>query len=305
MANEVFYSTSGAARLAETLNANIMLLLADRQYLWRHSAITMLPDASGSGSTVIKTPIVSLGAVDSMAAVAEGSSTSNTALGLSSFAVTIARQALQREISGLNDIVDSTGAVNVMGLANEGFELAAKRFTDLVAVAGASFTNTVGTTTVDMVTDDYYDATYQLEQNSVPGPWLAMLFPVQFTDFRESLRSEGGAQQFQSTTAEMLALKGPGFKGSFLGVDIFASNLVPTATAGADSGGCMFGTGAIAFREGSRSSVAGAAMTLLKSPVITVLEQDAAGDLTKIVHNYYVGVSKTQDLMGVAIVTDR
>lgn len=306
MANEVFYSSSAHARLAETLNANVILKLADRSWgLWRHPSIIQLPDANGSGSSTIKTPIVSLGGVDSMAAVAENGSTSNTALGLTSFTVAIARQALQRQISDLNEIVDSTGVVSAEGLAGELVDLMHKRFVDLIAAAASGFTNTVGTTTVDMTVDDAYDATYQLEGQSVDGMLTALLYHEQYNNLRESARAETGASPFEGVSAELLAAKGPGYKGKFLDVDWYTSSLVPTASAGADSAGAMWGPGGMAFREGSRNYIEGVGSIRVATPAYAVLEYDGPSALTRIVHNYFVGVSIAEDLRGVAIVTDR
>lgn len=305
MADEIFLSVSANSRLAETLNANIMLKLIDRGWLWHHPALMRLSDANGSSSDTVKTPILGMMGFDNMTSVAESASSVNVPLLQEAFTVTIGRQALQRQISDLNDIVDSTGAVSVEGLANDGMGSAFKRFTDLIATAGAGFTTTVGTTTVAMTTDDFYDATFALEQASVEGPWISILFPKQWTDLRESMRSEGGALQFQDSTASLLDLKGQGFKGSFLGVDIYASALVPTANAGADSAGSMFGQGAIAYREGSRTSIPGVGEVRVATPLYTTLDYDVSGALTTIVHNYFVGVSVSQDAMGVAIITDR
>lgn len=294
------YAGSAQARLAATLNANMMLILADRAWLWRSPALLMLPDANGSGSTTLKTTIASLGGVDRMVAVTEGNSTTPTSVALTSFSTAVARQALERGITDLNDGVDSVG-FNIDTLAADLVASAHSRFTDMIAGAGATFTNTVGTTAVQMTTDDAYDATYQLETNSVMGSYLALLRGTQWTNLRESLRSEGGAVQFDPATPELLKLHGPGFKGSFIGVDWHASDSVPDDAT--DYSGCMFGTGAIAYRELSITRIRGVGELQMATPIYVALDYDNRAGEQNAVGNYNVAVSKSQDLLGVAIVT--
>jgi len=281
MANMTYLTpgNSGAARTAEILNANMLLLLADRAWLWRHPALMQLPDANGSGSTTIKTSILGLGGVDPMAPVLEGSSTTPTAVSNTSFSVTVARQALERGITDLNDSVDSVG-LNIDVMARDMIASAHHRFTDMIAAAGATF---------------------QLEINSVEGPYVGLLQPTQWTNLRESLRSEGGAVQWQEATAELLRLRGPGLKGSFIGVDWYASDSVPDD--GTDASGCVFGAGAIAYREGSVTRIRGVGELMMATPIYAALDYDNSGAVQNVVGNYQVGVSKSQDLMGVAVIT--
>ena len=104
----------------------------------------------------------------------------------------------------------------------------------------------------------------------------------------------------------MLNIKGQGFAGQFNGVDIFVSSKVVTANAGADRAGAMFGYGAVAMAEGSPYAITGAGGIVQPAgtPLVVEFERDASSALTKIVGNYYAGVAKVQDGMGVSIVTD-
>jgi len=109
MANEIYYSGLGDLRLAAVLHQEIALLLADRGSLRGQPAIVNYGDLSGRGSTVLEVPQAGLDGYDRMAAVAENASTSNTALTDASPSITIARQALQYQISDLANITDSVG----------------------------------------------------------------------------------------------------------------------------------------------------------------------------------------------------
>ena len=307
MANEIFNSGLGDLRLAAALHQEIALLLADRASLWRHPSIVYYGDMQGSGSDVLEIPLAGLGGYNAMAAVAENASTSNTALTDASPNITIARQALQRQISDLAVLTDSVG-LNVEALAQDMVGAASMRFMEMVAAQAGSFTSTVGSTTVDLTVANFLDATFTLTQHSVPGPYIACLYPTQVTDLLSSLRSESGPiAQWEAANQELMKIKGPGFQGSFVGVDIFASSKIPTANAGADSDGGMWGYGAIGYAEGTPRALKGAGGFEVPagSPFLVEFERDSAAALTKVVGNYYVGVSIIEDSRGVAITTDR
>lgn len=306
MANEVLFSSTGDLRLAEVINRFAELLLADRASIWGHPALVYLGDLSGSGSTVVKQGQVGLDGYDEMAAVAEGSSTSNTALTDDSTTVTIARQALQYQISTLAEMTSSIG-LDAERLAASMLGSAAMRFTTMIAALSSGFSSSVGTTTVDMSVDDWRDAiiTLQLASNDMTRA-LAMLHPRQVSDLQISLAAETGAVALLPATADLIQAKGPGFAGSLLGVDIFNSGKVPTANAGADRGGMMFVPGGIVWADGSPRRIRTQAGAVLNAGtrIWTELERDSSGGLTKLVGNYYVGVAEGQDGMGVEIISD-
>ena len=307
MANEIFNSGLGDLRLAAALHQELGLLLADRASLWRHPSIAFYGDMQGSGSDVLEIPLAGLDGYNQMTAIAENASTTNTALIDASPNITIARQALQRQISDLAVLTDSVG-LTVERLAQDMVGAAAMRFQQMIAGITDDFTTTVSTTTVDLTVAKFLDGVFALTQASVPGPYMAMLFPTQVTDLQGSLRSETGPiAQWVSSTQEMIAAKGPGFAGSFVGVDIFASSLVPTANAGADSAGGMWGYGAVGYAEGTPRALVGAGGFQIPagSPFLVEFERDSAAALTKVVGNYYVGVGIIQDGMGVTIISDR
>ncbi len=309
MANEIYYSGLGDLRLRLILHREVQIQLTDMASLWNHPAIVNYGDMRGRGSTQLDIPLIGLGGADRMAAVAENASTSNTALTDASPAITIARQALQRQISDLAELTDPSAGLgaNIRSLASDMVNSASMRYTEMIAALVDDFTSTVGTTTVDMSADDQFSAQFTLTQASVPtGPgYLEVLYPTQLTDLQNSLRAEAGALQFQAATAEMLNIKGQGFAGRLNGVDIFVSSLVPTANTGADSGGGMFGRGALGSAFGSVPIAPGEAGSQMFGPIKVEFERDAAGALTKIVGNFYVGVGAIEDSRGVSIITDR
>lgn len=307
MANEVVYSGLGDLRLAKILNNEIQLLLADRFSLRTHPAIFNAGNIAGRGSSVISIPQAGLEGYDLMTAVgSETTAASNVALTDASADITIARYALRREISDLANMTDSVGltaerlAADMVG----GYEMAV---TNAICDTIDGFTATAGTTGVDLSVDDFFSALFTLEQASVRTPYVSVLHPVQVTDLQNSIRAEGGALQYIAATQEMLAAKGQGFAGSFLGVDIFKSSKVPTANAGADRAGAMMGYGAVGMAEGSVRPIS-ALSGALQFPAGTVIaveyERDSSTALTAITGNSYFGVALLQDAMGVSIVSD-
>jgi len=308
MANEV--TNAGLIpdlRLARILNNEIQLLLADRFSLRTHPAIFNAGNIAGRGSSVISIPQAGLEGYDLMTAVgSETTAASNVALTDASADITIARYALRREISDLANMTDSVGltaerlAADMVG----GYEMAV---TNAICDTIDGFTATAGTTGVDLSVDDFFSALFTLEQASVRTPYVSVLHPVQVTDLQNSIRAEGGALQYIAATQEMLAAKGQGFAGSFLGVDIFKSSKVPTANAGADRAGAMMGYGAVGMAEGSVRPIS-ALSGALQFPAGTVIaveyERSSATALTAITGHAYFGVALLQDAMGVSIVSD-
>lgn len=303
----ILYSGLSDLRLSAILHQEIGLLLADRADLMAHPAVSYYGDKSHQGSTVIEIPLVGLDGYDSMAAVAENADASVTALTDASPNITIARQALHRQMTDLAGFTDSLG-MDLQRLAVSMVGAAKMRLTEMIANVTDDFTATAGTSGVDFSVDDWYDAQFALTQASVPGPYLTVLYPVQVTDLQNSLRAEAGATQFVPATQQMLDIKGPGFVGTFNGADIFASSKVPTANSGADSAGGMFGPGAVGYADFALPApVRGGSEVIYPAGtrIFVEFERDAAGAFTKIVGNYYVGVSIIEDGRGVSIITDR
>lgn len=308
MAN-VLYSNSSDFRLTAALAAEWRLRLADRFSLLGTplaSTVPLLGNAASQGSTTLQIPLVSLNGVDRMVAVAENASTTPTSLGSSNVTVTVARQAIERGISDLNNMVDSVG-VNLEALIMDGMGAYAMRWMEMLCALFPSLSNQVGSTSVDMSSDDWFNAKFTLTQNSVPGPYVAVLYPVQVTDLQNDIRAEGGPWQHLAATQDILARYGVGVVAVLDGVPIVSSTMVTSVAAGADSSGAMFGVGCFGYAEGTPRAIRGAGEVLYAAgtPLYTELERDASATLTKVVHNAFIGFTEIEDLRGVEIATDR
>ena len=307
MANEVYFSgLSGNARLAAILNQAVVTKLTDTASLVNHPSILQLRSMNGSGSTVVQVPVVSWGA-NAMTAVAENASVSNTALTTTNVNVTIARQALRRQISDLAQLT-ATGIpldVSVDSLALDLVAAYNKRVTAMLGDLASGFSTSVGSTGVDLTVTNFYAAIFGLQLNSADGIFTAVLHPVQVNDLISSLRSEVGPGQYLATSQDQVQAKGPGFRGNLFGVDVFSSaNGINTANAGADRLGMMIAPGAIAVATATAAPIIGGTTIFSDSPIVVEAERDASNGSTIIVGSAFVGVAEIDDLKGIGILSD-
>jgi len=306
VANEVYFSgLSGTARVAAILNQFVVTKLTDTASLVNHPSITQLRSMNGSGSTVVQVPVVSWGA-NAMASVAENASVSNTALTSTNANVTIARQALRRQISDLAQLTSAGIALDVTldNIAADMVLAYNKRVTTMIAALSSGFSSSVGSTTVDLTVANFYAAIFGLQLNSADGMFTAILHPQQINDLISSLRSETGPGQYLATSQDQVQAKGPGFRGNLFGVDIFASANVPTANAGADYLGMMIAPGAIGVATATAAPIMGSTTMLPQSPIVVELERDASSGSTIVVGSAFVGVAELDDLRGIGILSD-
>tara|TARA_R100000808_G_scaffold22807_1_gene49916 strand:+ start:1733 stop:2641 length:909 start_codon:yes stop_codon:yes gene_type:complete len=302
MANEIVYDSTNL-RAAEVLNREIWDLLFDATDL--RQICTKVADLGGSGSAVSKTAQANFGTAMSAANGDEITPAGNSSLPVDNLSITIAQQIIAYELSDMMQITNS-GNLGMAQLAQAVANAYIVRFTEMACSAGSGFSNTVGSSGVDLTVDDVYAAVFQLETTVNNPPFSAVLYPTQWTDLQESLRSEGGAVQFMPATAEALKIHGQGYKGSFLGVDWYTSDLIPDANGGADSAGFMMAAGGLAYAEASaQGALPGAIMAPSASPVYAEFDRVADPGLSRIVAHAFLGLSIGEDNRGVAIITDR
>jgi hypothetical protein len=304
MADEVYYSgLTSSARVSAVLSQMIAVKLYDVATLVNHPSIMRVNPAPGS--TTVQIPVISWGA-NGMAAVAENASVANTALTTSSVTCVLARQALRRQISDLAQVTAQGVPLDVtlQGLADDMSSAWSKRGTTMITALASGFSNSVGSTGVDLSVTAFYNAIFSLQLTANSGQFVAILHNQQINDLMSSLRSETGPGQYLAATQEMLNAKGPGFKGQLFGVDIFGSNTVATANAGADYLGMMIAPNAIAMATASVSPIVGATTQPGVSPVTVEFERDASGGSTVIVGSLLAGVCEVDDAKGVGILSD-
>lgn len=304
----ILYSNSTDMRVSQVLAAEYQLSLADRASIFGTalgSLIAYAGNMAGKGSTTVQIPLAALNGVNRLAPIAENASTTPTSVTTTSVTASVARQALERSMSDLNALVDSVG-YNVPALVADGLGAYAMRLMEMIVALFPSVTNQVGSSGVDMTAANWFTARFTLTQNSVPGPYAAVLYPVQVTDLQNSIRSESGPWQYLSDTQQILAAGGVGVVAILDGIPIFSSSLVNAVAAGADSSGCMFGAGAFGYVDGSPAPIRGGDVQIAAgAPLYTEFERDASASLTKVVHNAHLGTFILENARAVEIATDR
>ena len=292
-------------RLAVALDQSLAITLTDMAGIRKlPGALSFLGTVNGTGSDTSRIRYASLGGADHFAATAVATDEAETALTDTSVDIAVVRAALVRNIG---DLAVATGFAQDINPAVLAADMAASLegyFNGLVATDIATASTDVGTSTVDMSVDDFYDAIFQLEQSSAPGPYFAMLAPIQFTDFQSSLRSEGGAVQFAPATQAMLAIAGQGLAGSFMGVQIFKSSDV--TSAGGNRHGAMWGAGALGYKIAiaNPGNFGGSSVVVRMDELVIEISRDASTALTEVVGNAYLGTGVLEQARLVGIVTD-
>lgn len=298
----ITYASLSDLTVASTLAAELQLKLGDRASLLGHPAIRHVGDIRGSGSTVKKVGIIGAG-LDAMAAVADGVSVESVALTNANVSITVARQALYRGPTDLAGMAWASVEELVAYLVQDMVGAVNKRATVMICTAGSAFVNVFGTSGAALSVTNLFSAMAYLESVSCPGPFLCVLGPKQLSDFQSSLRAETGALQWVSATPEMMAIKGQGYAGSFLGIDFFVSANV--LTSGADKQGFLISYGAIGYADGTPAPIMGAGGLVMPagSKMVVELGRSPEGAITKVIGNWYAGFAELQDAMGCNLTT--
>ena len=317
MANEVYVSSQGDTLATHILAQELEMLLHQRPFLRALAAYK--GSTFGSGSSTIKVPQIDHD--DIAESVAEGAAiTGNTALTDSSYTLTPARKAIKRTLSDLLAGVDSTGLMREQALAEYNFAAVMKAFDADFCAALASLTGTVGTTGVAMSVDNLFEAQQTLRSRRVTGALALVLHPKQFNDLQTSLRSESGPYQYlPDVQAATRTSSGDNFLGMINDIQVWTTNQVIDANAGADHNGAMIklpdiaradgrmgGSAALAYAEGAVSPVTlgGGRVVAPGSVIYTDFKVNVDKAEVEMVTNYFEAVSVADAAKGIKIITD-
>ena len=302
MANEIVYSGHGNLRLSAIMILHvIMALLFDSVDL--RQFVTFKGSINGAGSLANKIPQVNWG--DAMSAPSEGSAVANTDLTDSAVTITVAHQALRREIT---DHMLVTGSAPSLEALAQNMAIAFRlRFTDLTASLFSSVTAQVNSSGAAMTVDDFFDAKAALRTAFVPGPHVLVLHQKNFNDLISDLRGETGpiAEFRETNEAIMGASIGSGIMGTMLNTVVVGSDSVPTS--GGDYVNCMFGFGAFGW------NAAAPPIEQLKqgiNPIVAhpdfplYIEFDRTADtvLSGVQGNAFIGVGILENARGVRLI---
>lgn len=306
MAGETTYGGLAAVRNPSILAKEFLLLLKDRRAFRNHDALVYAGDAMGTGTATIKVGAMGLMGYDHLASVAEGEAVENTPIANESYSVTVARWAKRYSVTDLARLSDTYGVLTGPDtFARDAVISADVTLMAQIAAQPANFTGgTVGTAEDPFTVADFYAATALLEMNTVQGPYVALLHNRANGQFRQGLRTESGPMQWREPTAELLELRGESYKGSFLGVDIFTTDYIPTVNGGASLANGMWGRGAVIWADATiPEDVGGGSDRHYLGKVMVEFDRDSARGLKAVTTNFYFGVAKGISDCGVKILS--
>lgn len=306
MADEILYAGIANLRTAEALSTEFLFQYAAREALPQHPALIYGGDAQGRGSVTLKIPVAGLMGYDLLAATGDGSQVANSPLTDAVITVTVGRYSKSYERSDLARLQDALGVLRADMFALDAIASLATTLTSLVANVADDFTTFVGTSGADLTAAQFLSAIALLEIANVPPPYLSILHGRQVGDLRENLAAiSAGALQWMDATQQQIELLGTGYRGKFGGVDLFATNHVPSANAGADRAGSMFGRGAIVWADGSVPPEGDPnQLPIGGGKLLVERDRTAKAGLTAWVSHANLGVVKALNAGGVSIITD-
>lgn len=304
MANEILAASSNFL-VASVLEMEILNKLNSSMNLRGSPALVDFSPMASRGSLVLAIPLAGWDSLV-MSAPGEATGVSNSALDSSQITLTIARQAIQLQVSDELLVTSLGGAIGLERLAQSAVTAYINRHNDLTVGLFGSVTASVGTSGADLTLDDIVDATQTLMRANNTDGLYAMLHGQQMGDLQNSLRGEGGALSFSAPTAEMIAAKGKGYAGNYLGVDFWVNNRVATANSNADRAGCMWSRGAFGYAEAMHplSALRGSVNPQVVSPVVVEFERTGTSGLNTVIASAFLGVAMVEDARAVKIVTD-
>jgi hypothetical protein len=305
MANEISYATylSNGGRVARLLSSRLHELLYDPTGL--RFLMTQLP-WGGAGSDTSNVTRVARGLVMAAASSEISGGFSNTLVTTTNYDCTVARYGAVLQPTDLFRITG--GPIDVeylIGILAQSLDLT---LTDLLTGLFANVAGNVGTSGVDLSTDDFFDAIYYCNLKLNPRALSAVLHQQQVNDLIESCRGETGPMQWRSDAQGLLTPPGVGFVGQFAGVTIYQSDSVPLTGGSTDRRGCMFSEGAFAYQLAPVSAMQpmiDPADIIVGTPEMFIeRNRDAANGMTSLIVNAYPGVAEQEDLRAVRITTD-
>lgn len=285
MANEVSTNLSSAGELvAAEIVSRLIIDAAYGEAVM--PSLVRVADISNDSTLTVDFPMWPLlSATD----LTEGTDVGNSSVNTTSTSVTADEAGIMITVTDL--LLNSAGIGGLEPYAAElGKALANKIDSDLLNEV-SDFTNSVGSTGVDLTESTFLQALYSLESGNAQGPFACVLHPIQVNDLRVSLSTTTGAiWGGPSAPAEDL-----GAFASLYGVDIYKSTNCPSINVDADRQGVM-------MPVGNRSGLA----YVLKTGAQTELQRDASLRATEIVVTAVYGDECVNSGAsgGVAIVSD-
>ena len=290
--------TMGGA-VAEVLAAEVLEQLYDPTDI--RATVTRLPWTSMGSDTMSVTQDAVPGG---FTAPGQNATLAATAYTTAHFDLTV---SAFRKAFAIDDLIPvAGGAIDIDRMVRNLMQGVALTITDQICATFGTFTNVAGTALVPLSVDDIYDGMFELTEALNSGQAALVLHPIQYNDFISSLRSETGAAQFMPATGELLGQRGPGFKGSWMNLDIYVSDSVGTNGAGSYQGG-LYTPGAIAYSLANVQSmgvhVPAANVLMNAGELLVELDRTASDGISAAYATMFLGVSIAENARGVEILS--
>jgi hypothetical protein len=301
-------SLIGDLRLQQMISQEIKLLITDARNLRNTPFLDFVGSINGMGSDTIRVRKAGLDGFDSFSSftgATEGDAVSETSLTDGHADIVVKRQALMYKITDLANMTGMGADIDPFRIAesiSKSYELL---FAELTAATVAGFTASVSQAAA-LTLEDFIEAFQTLELaasgKGAPGPYVALLHPEQWQDLQNDIRGEqNNALAFSPASYEAVSAKGPGYKGSYLGVDIYTSSHV--TDSGGQHVGALWAPGAIGFATGKPAALVGAAESMDMGDVLIEMDRDATRALTSIVGHCYLGMGVVDSDRGVKLLS--
>lgn len=188
---------------------------------------------------------------------------------------------------------NNTGGNRLQEMADEAGRAAARKYdTDGMALFDG-FSQTVGTTTVDLTVAVARQAAYTLDLANAAGDGAFVLHPTHIFDLGTSIIGATGTV-WGNAGMDPSILSGKkaeaGFKGFFLNLPVYSSTLTESINAGTDWAGACFSRYALA--------------SLLRTPFTVDIEKSVEFSLKKLGLIMDYGIAEWNDTAGVLITAD-
>jgi len=226
------------------------------------------------------------------ASVAETADLTQTALDTTSVTATVGEIGIQVAITDVLSEDDILAGVTEYG-RQAGMAIADKMDADAAALL-AGFSNVTGAATPANLSEaNLLEAMSELDSRDAPdGNLVGVFHPRQLAQLNTSIITSGG--NVWAGQAEKFGGRSRGYRGNYLGIDLYSTTNVPTGSRAAT-----------ATFEGAVFVAGEALLALTKRAVRTELDRDASSRITEINITSRYAVAELVDAWGQTVFTDQ
>jgi len=288
--------TLGALLQDGSISGRYALNIADRNSFLQHPVIaaSFIADLAGQKSTTAEKSAYGFGA-DAMTGVTEGVAASETGLTVASLTATVAPFALQRELTTLVQTVVGDPLSAATLIADDLAAAATAGMMDQICGVIDGFAATGGATGVDLTLAHFLSALGTFRANNMRGPIMAVFHSIQWSDLSTDVATSGsGSIALSDAGAQLARYTSGSYQGNLMGVDIFTSNRVNTAAAGADRAGAIFGPDGIVWATATPTVDSPGQQALYGAgvlPMLVDLDRTGSSGITELTARIFLGVS--------------